>query len=68
MSEELEIGARVRVRSDCPLTLPHYARVLIGEVIGPTVDGHVEVQFGDRAFPVQPEWLERVHEADSEAG
>lgn len=60
MTDELEVGARVRVRNDCPLTLPHYARVLNGEVVGPTPDGLLQVRFDDREFPVHPEWLERV--------
>lgn len=63
MSEELEVGARVRVRDDCPHTLPHYARVLYGEVEGPTSEGLVQVRFGERVFPVDGRWLVRVAEA-----
>lgn len=60
MSTDYEIGARVRVSPNCPLTLPHYARVLLGTVLGETPDGLVEVDFGDRTYPLAAQWLERV--------
>ena len=54
-------GDRVRVRPDCPLTLPAYARIMEGVVIGPAEEGFLAVRFGeDRTFPVAPEYLDRV--------
>jgi hypothetical protein len=56
-----EPGERVRVRGDCPHTLPAYARMLTGVVQGADQEGLITVDFGqDRIFPVDPKWLERV--------
>lgn len=60
MATSYEIGARVRVSPNCPLTLPHFARVLVGTVLGETPDGLIEVDFGDRTYPLAEQWLERV--------
>jgi len=62
MAEEaFEAGETVKVRSDCPHTLPAYARMMSGVVLGPTEDGMISVKFGDdRIFPISPEWLVRV--------
>ena len=65
MSTEYEIGARVRVSPNCPLTLPHYARVLVGTVLGRTPDGLVEVDFGDRTYPLAVQWLAIVEADDA---
>ncbi len=58
-----EPGQHVRVKKSCPLTLPHYARVLPGVVEG-FESGSIVVRFGeDRFFPLPPEWLENVEPA-----
>lgn len=67
MSEPVPIGSRVRVRRGCPHTLPHFARVLPGEVVGPPEGGLVQVKFGERFFPVAMEWLELTTEPDPDA-
>jgi len=56
--DEITAGAFVRVRGDCPHTMPHYARVMVGKVVEVYEDGLVEVLFGsDRRFPVPLECL-----------
>lgn len=56
--DEIEPGSFVRVRGDCPHTMPHYARVMVGRVVQVYDDGLVEVLFGaDRRFPVPMECL-----------
>ncbi len=48
----------MKVRADCPHTLPAYARMMTGEVLGTTEDGLIQVSFGaDRVFPISPECL-----------
>lgn len=55
---QFEEGDRVRVRTDCPHTLPAYARMLEGVVLGRTADGMYDVRFGEeRQFPIPPECL-----------
>jgi len=59
--DEIRVGDHVRVKSDCPHTLPAYARVLVGQVLGPAERGSLSIRFGeDHVFPVSTEWLERV--------
>lgn len=59
--DEIRVGDRVRVLSECPHTLPAYARMMVGEVLGPTEDGALSIRFGeDHVFPVSAEWLEQV--------
>ena len=55
-----ESGARVKVKRDCPHTLPAYAQVKIGTVV--SSDGNsVSVSFAEgRVYPVPAEWLEIV--------
>lgn len=56
----LRVGTAVRVKDDCPHTLPAYARMMRGVVVGHTEDEMIMVRFGtDREFPVPPECLER---------
>lgn len=66
MSEEIQVGDRVRVSKNCPLTLPHYARVLIGTVQGPSEDGLLLVDFGERTYPLDPTWLEKIPPRDDD--
>jgi hypothetical protein len=59
--EELKVGDWVKVRGDCPHTLPSYARMLTGQVVGETEDGALEIRFGeDRHFPIAAKWLLKV--------
>jgi len=61
---ELNTGDRVRIKPDCPHTLPAYARMLEGVVTGTDDQGFVVVRFGeDRIFPVAAECLYRTAEA-----
>jgi hypothetical protein len=65
MDEELVPGARVRVKPDCPHTMPHYARVLIGRVHEVLPNGQLEVVFGEHSFPIDPKWLLRVEDPEA---
>jgi hypothetical protein len=60
MTDTIPVGSRVRVKPGCPHTLPHFARELTGEVVGPAEAGLMQVKFGERYFPVATEWLEIV--------
>lgn len=61
MSDELKVGDWVKVRGECADTLPSYARMLNGQVIGPAEGGALEVQFGEgRVFPIASKWLMRA--------
>lgn len=61
MTQAWIAGERVRVRSDCPHTLPAFAQMLEGVVLTVTEDGHVLVRFGEhREFPIPPSCLDRV--------
>lgn len=53
-----EIGSWVRVRDNCPLTLPYFARTAIGQVVELESGSHVVTFLGGRSFPVPGEWLE----------
>jgi hypothetical protein len=66
MSDTVPLGSRVRVRQGCPHTLPHFARALPGEVVGPPEGGLVQVKFGERFFPVAVEWLEILPPVEGE--
>ena len=56
----LRVGQGVRVKDDCPHTLPAYARTLRGVVVGHTEDDMIMVRFGqDQEFPIPPECLEK---------
>jgi len=58
MADELKPGDWVKVKGDCPHTLPSYARMLNGQVLGPTEDGALEIRFGEgKVFPIAAEWL-----------
>lgn len=65
MTDSIPIGSRVRVKQGCPHTLPHFARVMNGEVVSDVEDGHIQVKFGERYFPVAAAWLEVV-DADAD--
>ena len=60
----MKAGTRVRVKGDCPHTLPSYARMMIGELLGPAEPGSWSVMFGasDRVFPIPTECLVIVEE------
>ena len=63
MSDEenvLRVGEGVRVKDDCPHTLPVYTRKNRGVVTGHTEDDMIMVRFGeDQEFPIPPDCLER---------
>lgn len=54
----IDVGSWVRVRSNCPLTLPYYARTSIGQVTELEGNTWVVTFLGGRVFPVPAEWLE----------
>jgi hypothetical protein len=56
-----EIGSWVRVRDNCPLTLPYYARTAIGQVVELEHGALVVTFLGGRSFPVPGEWLETTN-------
>jgi hypothetical protein len=61
VSDELKAGDWVKVRGDCADTLPSYARMLTGQVVGPAEGGALEVRFGEgRVFPIGRKWLMRA--------
>ena len=62
MTDETEIaeGHWVRVKDHCPLTLPYYARVAPGQVVGVEGDCMVVEFMGGRVFPVPLTWLEHA--------
>lgn len=66
MTDSIPIGSRVRVKKGCPHTLPHFARVLAGEVVGPPEDGLVQIKFGERFFPVSIAWLELAEPSEDD--
>ncbi len=67
--EEPKPGDWVKVKGDCPHTLPSYARMMSGQVLGPTEDGALEVQFGEgRVFPIEAKWLTPAPGPESEEG
>jgi hypothetical protein len=69
VADELKPGDWVKVRGDCPHTLPSYARMMSGQVIGPTDDGTLEIRFGEgRVFPIHAQWLSRVEGPDPDEG
>lgn len=46
------------MRADCPHTLPAYARMLAGVVVGPDEHGALIVRFGeDHTYPIEAKWL-----------
>ncbi len=69
MADDLEPGDWVKVRGDCPHTLPSYARMMSGQVVGPAEDGALEIRFGEgRVFPIAAVWLLRVEEPSEDEG
>ena len=68
-SDELHFppGTRVKVKRDCPHTLPAYAQVKIGAVVS-SEGSSVSVRFAEgRVYPVPAEWLEVVdHDPEEE--
>lgn len=57
-TEKLGVGSWVRVRENCPLTLPYYARTSIGQIVEVEGDSYVVTFLGGRSFPVPVAWLE----------
>lgn len=57
-TDKLEVGSWVRVRENCPLTLPYYARTSIGQIVEVEGDSFVVTFLGGRSFPVPVPWVE----------
>lgn len=62
MTKPFAPGDRVRVKRDCPLTLPAFAQVQQGVVVDVGPNETVEVEFGDRTYPIPLRWLEALED------
>jgi hypothetical protein len=60
-SHGFKMAEWVRVKPDCPHTLPAYARLIKGMVVDDDDEDFVQVNFGEgRTFPIPPECLEHT--------